>query len=46
VATALLPRIGLVAVGWAYLATQALSAAAATPFTLRWMRRGELAGAR
>ena len=43
---ALLPHTGLVAVGWAYLGTQALSAAAVTPFTVRWMRRGELVRAR
>lgn len=42
----LLPRAGLTAVGWAYLATQALAAAGAAPFTLRWMRRFELSGAR
>jgi O-antigen/teichoic acid export membrane protein len=37
----LLPRIGLDAVGWAYLATQAAAAAMVTPFTLRLMRRAE-----
>jgi hypothetical protein len=36
----LLPRAGLVAVGWAYLVTQAMAAAVVTPFTLRRMRRG------
>jgi O-antigen/teichoic acid export membrane protein len=35
----LLPRIGLDAVGWAYLATQAAAAAMVTPFTLRLMQR-------
>ncbi len=46
----LLPRLGLTAAGWGYLAAQALSAAASAPFTLRRMRRyvgrGELAGTR
>jgi O-antigen/teichoic acid export membrane protein len=46
----LLPRLGLTAAGWAYLAAQALSAAAAAPFALRrmrqYLRRGELAGTR
>ena len=46
----LLPRLGLTAAGWAYLAAQALSAAAAAPFALRRMRQylrgGELAGTR
>jgi O-antigen/teichoic acid export membrane protein len=37
----LLPRIGLDAVGWAYLTTQAAAAAMVTPFTLRLMRRVE-----
>jgi O-antigen/teichoic acid export membrane protein len=37
----LLPRAGLIAVGWAYLATQAVTAAGSVPFTLRWMRRAE-----
>jgi uncharacterized membrane protein YdcZ (DUF606 family) len=48
--TVLLPRLGLTAAGWAYLAAQALSAAVAAPFALRRMRqylgRAELAGAR
>jgi O-antigen/teichoic acid export membrane protein len=35
----LLPRLGLAAAGWAYLAAQALSAAAAAPFALRRMRQ-------
>lgn len=46
----LLPRGGLTAVGWAYLAVQALPALAAVPFILRWKRRytrrAKLAGAR
>ena len=42
----LLPRLGLVGVGWAYLASQGLAAAAAVPFTLRRIRRLELARAR
>ena len=35
----LLPRIGLDAVGWAYLATQAAAAAMVTPLSVRIMRR-------
>ncbi len=35
----LLPHIGLNAVGWAYLATQAAAAAAVTPLSLRIVRR-------
>jgi O-antigen/teichoic acid export membrane protein len=41
VALVLLPRLGLTAVGWAYLGTQAALAAAVTPFTLRHIRRAE-----
>lgn len=41
VTVVLLPRVGLDAVGWAYLATQAAAAATVTPFTLRLMRRAE-----
>jgi O-antigen/teichoic acid export membrane protein len=37
----LLPRLGLTAVGWAYLGTQAALAAAVTPFTVRHIRRAE-----
>lgn len=37
----LLPRVGLNAVGWAYLITQAVTAALVTPFTVRHVRRGE-----
>ena len=40
-ALALLPRLGLTAVGWAYLGTQAALAAAVTPFTVRHIRRAE-----
>jgi O-antigen/teichoic acid export membrane protein len=40
-ALALLPKLGLTAVGWAYLVTQAALAAAVTPFTVRHIRRGE-----
>jgi O-antigen/teichoic acid export membrane protein len=39
---ALLPRLGLVAVGWANLATQALAATAMAPLALQRLRRGEL----
>lgn len=39
----LLPRLGLNAVGWAYLITQMLGAVAAAPYLLRWMRRNRLA---
>jgi hypothetical protein len=35
----LLPHIGLDAVGWAYLATQAAAAAMVTPLSVRLMRR-------
>jgi O-antigen/teichoic acid export membrane protein len=38
---ALLPRLGLTAVGWAYLGTQAALAAAVTPFTVKHIRRAE-----
>jgi O-antigen/teichoic acid export membrane protein len=38
---ALLPRLGLTAVGWAYLGTQAALAAAVTPITVRHIRRAE-----
>jgi hypothetical protein len=41
----LLPRLGLTAVGWAYLATQAVLAAAVAPFTVRHIRRAEFARA-
>jgi O-antigen/teichoic acid export membrane protein len=45
----LLPHARLAAVGWAYLATQALAAAVTLPFALRWVRQclrhGTLAGA-
>jgi O-antigen/teichoic acid export membrane protein len=34
----LLPRIGLDAVGWAYLMTQIVSALVATPYLVRWIR--------
>jgi O-antigen/teichoic acid export membrane protein len=37
----LLPRIGLDAVGWAYLATQAAAAMTVAPLTLRLLRRAE-----
>src|ERR1700722_13979984 len=37
----LLSRLGLIAVGWAYLGTQAALAAAVTPFTVRHIRRAE-----
>jgi O-antigen/teichoic acid export membrane protein len=37
----LLPKLGLTAVGWAYLGTQAALAAAVAPFTVRHIRRGE-----
>ena len=40
-ALALLPRLGLTAVGWAYLGTQAALAAAVAPFTVRHIRRAE-----
>jgi O-antigen/teichoic acid export membrane protein len=40
-ALVLLPHLGLIAVGWAYLGTQAALAAAVTPFTVRHIRRGE-----
>ena len=40
-ALALLSRLGLIAVGWAYLGTQAALAAAVTPFTVRHIRRAE-----
>jgi O-antigen/teichoic acid export membrane protein len=40
-ALVLLPRLGLIAVGWAYLGTQAALAAAVTPFTVRHIRRAE-----
>ena len=42
---ALLPRVGLVAGGWANLATQALTAAVMAPLALRRVRRGRLAEA-
>jgi O-antigen/teichoic acid export membrane protein len=38
---ALLPRLGLIAVGWAYLGTQAALAVAVAPFTVRHIRRAE-----
>jgi O-antigen/teichoic acid export membrane protein len=37
----LLPKLGLTAVGWAYLGTQAVLAAAVAPFTVRHIRRAE-----
>jgi O-antigen/teichoic acid export membrane protein len=37
----LLPKLGLTAVGWAYLGTQVALAAAVTPFTVRHIRRAE-----
>ncbi len=40
-ALVLLPRLGLTAVGWAYLGTQAALAAAVAPFTVRHIRRAE-----
>ena len=40
-ALALLPKLGLTAVGWAYLGTQAALAAAVAPFTVRHIRRAE-----
>jgi O-antigen/teichoic acid export membrane protein len=40
-ALALLPRLGLIAVGWAYLGTQAALAAVVAPFTVRHIRRAE-----
>jgi O-antigen/teichoic acid export membrane protein len=40
-ALALLPKLGLTAVGWAYLGTQAALAAAVTPSTVRHIRRAE-----
>ena len=40
-ALTLLPHLGLIAVGWAYLGTQAALAAAVTPFTVRHIRRAE-----
>ena len=40
-ALALLPRLGLIAVGWAYLGTQAALAVAVAPFTVRHIRRAE-----
>jgi O-antigen/teichoic acid export membrane protein len=41
---AALPRIGLNAVGWAYLATQAAAAAVVTPLSVRLIRRAEFGG--
>ena len=41
----LLPKLGLTAVGWAYLGTQAALAAAVAPFTVRHIRRAEFARA-
>jgi O-antigen/teichoic acid export membrane protein len=38
----LLPRIGLDAVGWAYLMTQIVSALVATPYLVRWIRANRL----
>jgi O-antigen/teichoic acid export membrane protein len=40
-ALTLLPSLGLIAVGWAYLGTQAALAVAVAPFTVRHIRRGE-----
>jgi hypothetical protein len=40
-ALVLLPKLGLTAVGWAHLGTQAALAAAVTPFTVRHIRRAE-----
>ena len=40
-ALTLLPHLGLIAVGWAYLGTQAALAVAVTPFTVRHIRRAE-----
>ena len=40
-ALTLLPRLGLIAVGWAYLGTQAALAVAVAPFTVRHIRRAE-----
>jgi O-antigen/teichoic acid export membrane protein len=40
-ALTLLPRLGLIAVGWAYFATQAALAVAVSPFTVRHIRRAE-----
>jgi len=40
-ALTLLPKLGLTAVGWAYLGTQAALAVAVTPFTVRHIRRAE-----
>jgi O-antigen/teichoic acid export membrane protein len=37
----LLPSLGLTAVGWAYLSTQAALAAVVAPFTVRHIRRAE-----
>lgn len=42
----LLPRLGLVGVGWASLGTQALAAIAMAPLAARRLRRGQLAEAR
>jgi hypothetical protein len=44
-AAALLPKLGLTAVGWDYLGTQAALAAAVAPFTVRHIRRAEFARA-
>ncbi|MHB1570668.1 MAG: hypothetical protein ACYC0H_15890, partial [Solirubrobacteraceae bacterium] len=41
----LLPHLGLVAVGWANLGTQALAAAVMAPLAARRLRQGQLAGA-
>jgi O-antigen/teichoic acid export membrane protein len=38
---AMLPHLGLIAVGWAYLGTQAALAVAVAPFTVRHIRRAE-----
>ena len=40
-ALTLLPHLGLIAVGWAYLGTQAALAVTVTPFTVRHIRRAE-----
>jgi O-antigen/teichoic acid export membrane protein len=40
-ALSLLPSLGLIAVGWAYLGTQAALAVVVTPFTVRHIRRAE-----
>lgn len=42
----LLPRVGLAAVGWANLGTQALAAAVMAPLAARRLRRGQLVDAR